>query len=168
MDRTAPLGPVHRSLRAGAAGRPRTGVAPVTAPAVCAAAPTAGRRLWIQWTLSDRGHLSVVSFAGEIDGRNASDLAASLRDVVEAGSRQLIVDLTAVDFLGGVGSSGLLAAGRCAAARHLRLDVVCAATTEGKARVMAELGDALAVHPTVDDALRWQAGPARMAAHARA
>jgi anti-anti-sigma factor len=93
---------------------------------IVAAAPTAGARLWVQWTLSNRGRSTVVSFAGEIDAANADHLVDTLGAVLGTCSERLIVDLTAVGFVDAVGACALLRARQQAGARAIRLDVVCA------------------------------------------
>jgi anti-anti-sigma factor len=91
-----------------------------------AGAPTAGSRLWVQWTLSNRGRSTVVSFAGEIDAANADHLVDTVGAVLETCRERLIVDLTAVGFVDAVGASALLRARQLASARAVHLDVVCA------------------------------------------
>jgi anti-sigma B factor antagonist len=134
-------------------------------PAVQACAPTAGSRLWIQWTLSNQGRLTIVSFAGEIDLTNADQLVGTLLTVLEAGTAQVVLDLSGVTFLDLAGGRALVAAQQHAASRQVRLDVVCASDP---ARAVLELGitdDTFGLHRTVTEALsRQQAAEPQAAA----
>lgn len=171
MDRTAPPGPVHRGLLAALAGAASAGgggsaLAPpppprgdvgtadlVTAPPVCAGAPTSGSRLWIQWTLARRGRPTIVSFAGEVGAANSDSIVDTLQAVLESGAPGLILDLTGVRFLDGHGDPVMLAARRQAEALSIRLDLVCGA--DMRAVVLRQGGESetLCLHPTVTGAL---------------
>jgi anti-sigma B factor antagonist len=58
---------------------------------------------------------TVVEVGGEIDFARAPQLRDCLRQMIDAGSRQLVVDLPQVDFIDSVGLGVLVAA-----LRHLR------------------------------------------------
>lgn len=120
---------------------------------VAAAAPAAGSRLWVHWTLSNRGRSTIVSFAGEIDAVNADQLVATVCTVLEACSQRLIVDLSAVDFLDATGAVALLQARRHATARAVRLDVVCSARVPRRVLTVAEDDEAVEFFGSVAEAV---------------
>jgi len=122
-------------------------------PAVLAAAPPAGSRLWIQWTLSNQGRLTIVSFAGELDFTNAQDIVATLLRVLAAGTARLVLDLSGVTFLDVAGEHALLTAQRHAASRHVRLDVVCGCDPARAVLEQSGADGAFGLHRTVAEAL---------------
>lgn len=120
---------------------------------VAAAAPTAGSRLWVHWTLSNRGRSTIVSFAGEIDAGNADQLVDTVRTVLEACGQRLIVDLTAVEFLDAMGADALLRARQHATACAVRLDVVCSAGVLRRVLTVADDDDAVEFFGSVAEAV---------------
>ncbi len=135
---------------------------PVLMPAVCAAAPTAGSRLWIQWTLSNHGQLTIVSFAGEIDRTNADRLVETLLTVLRAGSTRLVLDVSGVSFVDVAGGRALLTARQHAADQEVRLDIVCTAQAPRLVLELHGADDASGLHRTVPEALRLQAERERL------
>lgn len=111
---------------------------------VCAGAPEVGSKLWIQWTLANRGCARIVSFSGVIDVANADYLVQTLRHVMDAGTKQLIFDLSGVDVIDPAAEQAVRRARQHAARHAVRLDVVCPAGTAGEGPdVYASLAEAL-------------------------
>jgi len=133
----------------------------VSGPTICAAAPTDGSSLWIQWTLSKRCQPSIVSFAGEVGFANADYIGSTLRTVLAANPHRLIFDLTGVRFLDAAGWRALRAARGQAARRSVRLDVVCAGPVPPKAA-----GEERGLYATMAEALDAQEQPSRVGAEA--
>ena len=132
-------------------------------PAVCAAAPTGGSRFWIQWTLSNRGRLTIVSFAGEIDRTNADRLVETLLTVLRAGTTRLVLDLSGVSFLDVAGGRALLTARQHAVDQHVRLDVVCTAQAPRMVLEMQGTGEDFGLHRSVTEALSLRPEPEPLA-----
>jgi anti-anti-sigma factor len=123
---------------------------------ICAAPPVNGGRLWIQWTLADRGLVRIVTFAGEIDHTNADYVVAILPPALQSGTERLIFDLTHVTVLDEAGAAALFAAHHDASARHVRLDIVCAAALPHRGEPTGG-GEPFRVHATIHEALGAQA-----------
>ncbi|MGY1618549.1 STAS domain-containing protein [Geodermatophilus sp. SYSU D00691] len=83
--------------------------------------PPSGDLLTLSATVD--GATARVSTTGEIDSSSAPDLRAELDRLLEAGARELEVDLTGVTFLDSAGLCVLAAAHRRAAAEGVRLRV---------------------------------------------
>jgi anti-sigma B factor antagonist len=58
----------------------------------------------------DQDGFSITEVSGEVDVHTAPDLDQRLSEVIEAGSRKLVVDLSAVDFLDSTGLGVLVKA----------------------------------------------------------
>jgi len=121
---------------------------------IAAASPTNGSRLWVQWTLSNRGCPEIVAFAGEIDVANADDLVATLTGVLGACTERLIIDFSAVHFADAAGATALLRVHRHAQDRSLRLDVVCSANTPRRVLTLTGDDEEVEFFDSVADALR--------------
>ena len=124
---------------------------------ISAAAPTEGSRLWVQWTLSNRGCPTVVVFAGELDAANADQLVETLTAAFEACTDRLIIDLSAVAFADAAGATALLRARRLAQARSLRLDVVTPASAPRRVLTVDGDDEEVEFYDTLVDALRGTA-----------
>jgi anti-anti-sigma factor len=123
---------------------------------IVAGAPVDGSRLWVQWTLSDRGRPTFVSFAGELDGANGDVLVDTLGAVLEACSDRLIIDLTSVAFADAAGAGALLRARRLAGSRAIRLDIVCADRIPRRVLTLADEDEDVEFYATLSEALSAQ------------
>jgi anti-sigma B factor antagonist len=91
----------------------------------------------------------VLSVTGEVDLATAEQFQAAFDHVAQQQHEVLVVDLTGVGFLSSVGLRLLLEAHEKAAAMR-----VVASETVERAVEVAGLHQVLAIHPTVEDALR--------------
>ena len=95
----------------------------------------------------------VVEVAGEVDVHEAPTLDAELADLIEAGSVDIIVDLSSVDFLDSTGL-GVLVKGLKRAREHDgSLTVVATADRITKVFRITGLDTVIGLHATVEDAL---------------
>lgn len=125
-------------------------------PSVWASSPTGGARLWILWTLSNRGRPTVVAFAGEVDACNSDHLLDTVGRVLDTCQERLIIDLTAVTFADASGACALLRARQQANARSIRLDIVCSDRIPRRLLTVAGDDEEIEFHATVADALSAQ------------
>ncbi|HEX3433396.1 MAG TPA: STAS domain-containing protein [Solirubrobacteraceae bacterium] len=95
---------------------------------------------------------SVVSLEGELDLGRAPSLKWALVDSVDAGYKQLIVDLTRVRFMDSTALSVLVGVNRSLDA-GARLAIVCVNTNVLKIFELSGMDGAFAIFPTVDEAL---------------
>jgi anti-sigma B factor antagonist len=104
---------------------------------------------------------TVVEVAGEIDMASAAELRHSLHQTIDAGSRQLVVDLRQVDFMDSMGLGVLVGA-----QRRLRghdngsIQLVCADGLVLRVLRLTGLDRLFPVHATLADALGSDAGQA--------
>jgi anti-anti-sigma factor len=91
----------------------------------------------------------VLSVTGEVDLATAEQFQAAFDHVLQQQHEVLVIDLTGVGFLSSVGLRLLLEAHEKAAAMR-----VVPGETVGRAVEVAGLHQVLAIHPTVEDALR--------------
>jgi anti-sigma B factor antagonist len=75
------------------------------------------------------GDTAVLDLRGEIDLATGEDLATQLDRALADRPKLLVVDLTAVDFLGSAGLSALIVAKGKADAQDTRIRMVCNRTT---------------------------------------
>ena len=59
-------------------------------------------------TTEQRGHVTVVSIVGSVDGLTAASLVGSFRKEVESGNVRIVGDFTAVDYTSSAGLRALL------------------------------------------------------------
>jgi anti-sigma B factor antagonist len=95
---------------------------------------------------------SVVALEGELDLGRAPSLKWALVDSVDAGYKQLIVDLTRVRFMDSTALSVLVGVNRSLDA-GARLAIVCVNTNVLKIFELSGMDGAFAIFPTVDQAL---------------
>jgi anti-sigma B factor antagonist len=95
---------------------------------------------------------SVVSLEGELDLGRAPSLKWALVDSVDAGYKQLIVDLTRVRFMDSTALSVLVGVNRSLDA-GARLAIVCVNTNVLKIFELSGMDGAFAIFSTVDEAL---------------
>lgn len=72
----------------------------------------------------DRG-VAVVELAGEMDYSNSAQASSALTDVLASGHRELVVDLTGLEFMDSSGLGALIAGWKGARARGGSLCLVC-------------------------------------------
>jgi anti-sigma B factor antagonist len=95
---------------------------------------------------------SVVALEGELDLGRAPSLKWALVDSVDAGYKQLIVDLTRVRFLDSTALSVLVGINRSLDV-GARLAIVCVNTNVLKIFELSGMDGAFAIFPTLDQAL---------------
>lgn len=102
---------------------------------------------------SNRGEADVLALRGEIDVYTAPRLRQAIVDLVDGGSRRVVVDMTAVDFLDSTGL-GVLVEGLKRARTH-EGDLLLVATQEKILKIfdITGLNKAFQIHGTVDDAV---------------
>ena len=77
----------------------------------------------VRWYV-DRG-IALVELAGEMDYSNSAELSSVLTTVLASGHRELVVDLTGLEFLDSSGLGALIAGWKGARARGGSLCLVC-------------------------------------------
>jgi anti-sigma B factor antagonist len=95
---------------------------------------------------------SVVALEGELDLGRAPSLKWALVDSVDAGYKQLIVDLTRVRFMDSTALSVLVGINRSLDV-GARLAIVCVNTNVLKIFELSGMDGAFAIFPTLDQAL---------------
>ncbi|CAM2834214.1 anti-sigma factor antagonist [Skermania piniformis] len=100
-------------------------------------------------TTSERGSTTVVAAVGSVDLATAPVLQSAVDAALAAGPTQLIIDLTAVDFLASAGMAILVDAHR----RLGRLIVVADGPATGRPIVLTGLDQVFVLHPTLAEAL---------------
>jgi len=109
------------------------------------------------------GGSTVVEAAGEIDVASAPELRDYLSRTIDAGHRQLVVDLRQVDFMDSVGL-GVLAGAKRQLHGHGRRDgsirLVCAEGLVLRILRLTGLDRVMPLHATLSDAISANAGPA--------
>ena len=112
--------------------------------------------------VTSSGRYTVVEVAGEIDAASAPELRKCLHQTIDAGSRQLVVDLRQVSFIDSMGLGVLLGA-----KRRLRghgpdggIQLVCADGLVLRVLRLTSLDGVFPVHATLADALGRDAGQA--------
>jgi anti-sigma B factor antagonist len=95
---------------------------------------------------------SVVALEGELDLERAPSLKWALVDAVDAGRRQLVVDLSQVRFMDSTALSVLVGVNR-SLGEGARLAIVCVNTNVLKIFELSGMDGVFAIFPTVDDAL---------------
>ena len=102
---------------------------------------------------------SVVALEGELDLGRAPSLKWALVDAVDAGYKQLVVDLTAVRFMDSTALSVLVGVNR---SLHVgaRMAIVCVNANVLKIFELSGMDGAFAIYPTLDQALAHVQGNA--------
>lgn len=95
---------------------------------------------------------SVVALEGELDLGRAPSLKWALVDSVDAGYKQLVVDLTRVRFMDSTALSVLVGVNRSLDV-GARLAIVCVNTNVLKIFELSGMDGAFAIFPTLDEAL---------------
>jgi anti-anti-sigma factor len=95
---------------------------------------------------------SVVALEGELDLERAPSLKWALVDAVDAGRRQLVVDLSQVRFMDSTALSVLVGVNR-SLGEGARLAIVCVNTNVLKIFELSGMDGVFAIFATVDDAL---------------
>ncbi|MCA1655063.1 MAG: STAS domain-containing protein [Pseudonocardiaceae bacterium] len=103
--------------------------------------------------VASRGAAVVLCVGGELDLTTTPDLQKSIALAMMSRPRLLVIDLTAVTFLASAGMVALAVAHQLAA-DHTAVRVVAAGRECGRPIRLTGLDSMLAVHPTLDDALR--------------
>jgi anti-sigma B factor antagonist len=100
---------------------------------------------------------SVVALEGELDLGRAPSLKWALVDSVDAGYKQLVVDLTRVRFMDSTALSVLVGVNRSLDV-GARLAIVCVNTNVLKIFELSGMDGAFAIFPTLDEALAYVRG----------
>jgi anti-sigma B factor antagonist len=95
---------------------------------------------------------TVVALEGELDLERAPSLKWALVDAIDAGKRQLVVDLTQVRFMDSTALSVLVGVNRGLAAGS-RMAIVCTNGNVLKIFELSGMDGAFAIFPTLDEAL---------------
>jgi anti-anti-sigma factor len=103
---------------------------------------------------SRRDWLVVLSVDGEVDMVTAPHLGRAICEALERSATALVIDLTEVTFLASVGMSVLVAAQEAADAMAVRFAVVADGVATRRPIRLLGLDAVLALHPTLEDALR--------------
>jgi len=109
------------------------------------------------------GGYTVVEVGGEIDLASAPQLRDCLHQTIDAGSRQLVVDLRQVSFIDSVGLGVLIGVRRrllAHAGHDGSLQLVCAEGLVLRVLRLTSLDGVFPVHATLADALGRDAGQA--------
>jgi anti-sigma B factor antagonist len=107
---------------------------------------------------------TVVAVTGEIDVYTAPSLRERLNELIADGHRDLVVDLTAVEFLDSTGLGVLVGALKRTRAQHGTLGLVCDQERILKVFRITGLTKVFGIHPSLSDALGQApvaSGPAR-------
>ncbi|HEY9476300.1 MAG TPA: STAS domain-containing protein [Mycobacteriales bacterium] len=101
----------------------------------------------------DEPGYTVLEVAGEVDVYTAPTLRDRIADLLDAGQRRLVVNLTSVEFIDSTGLGVLV--GSLNKARELggSLDLVCPQERVLKLLRITGLDDVFSVYRTVDDAV---------------
>jgi anti-sigma B factor antagonist len=102
---------------------------------------------------------SVVALEGELDLGRAPSLKWALVDAVDAGYKQLVVDLTAVRFMDSTALSVLVGVNRSLDV-GARMAIVCVNANVLKIFELSGMDGAFAIYPTLDQALAHVQGNA--------
>jgi anti-sigma B factor antagonist len=101
----------------------------------------------------ESGH-TVLEVAGEVDVYTAPTLRDRITDLLDAGQRRLVVDLTNVEFIDSTGLGVLVGALNRAKELGGSLVLVCPQERVLKLLRITGLDDVFAVHGSVEDATR--------------
>jgi anti-sigma B factor antagonist len=117
-----------------------------------ATAPAHRHGFEVHESWSDR--LVVLSVNDAVDMLTAPHLSRAICEVLEKSATALIIDLTEVTFLASVGMSVLVATQGAADAMAVRFAVVADGAATSRPIRLLGIDTVLALHPTLDDALR--------------
>lgn len=99
------------------------------------------------------GEHTVVDVAGEVDVYSAPTLRDRLSDLLDAGQRNLVVDLSGVGFLDSTGIGVLVASQNRARDLGASLGLVCTQDRILKLFQITGLQDAFSIYPSLDAAV---------------
>lgn len=100
-----------------------------------------------------RDRWSVVSLRGEIDVYTAPRLRQALIDLIEAGSSDILVDMSRVDFLDSTGLGVLVGGLKRVKAKDGSLEIVATQDKILKIFEITGLSKVFPIHESVDDAV---------------
>ncbi|HYF10822.1 MAG TPA: STAS domain-containing protein [Actinomycetota bacterium] len=95
----------------------------------------------------------VLDVGGEVDLSTAPTLRARLEQLIDGGTRRLVVNLEPVTFMDSSGLSVLVSAFKAMREADGRIAVVCTNPAISKIFTITGLDRVLAIHPSVDEAL---------------
>jgi anti-sigma B factor antagonist len=99
-----------------------------------------------------RDEIAVLSVGGEIDTANAAALETAIGAVLTDSPAMLIIDLSAVEFLGSTGLR-VLATTNEKVGSSIRLAVVASGPVTRRPIELTDLDQVLSLYPTLDDAV---------------
>lgn len=102
----------------------------------------------------------VLEIGGEVDVYTAPGLRQRLREIADAGNRDILVDLGRVEFLDSTGLGVLVGAHRRLKAVGGSLHLVCPHERILKIFRIAGLGSVFVIHSSVEDAIAGGPAPA--------
>src|SRR5436190_4660933 len=102
---------------------------------------------------TQRGDASILTLRGEIDVYTAPRLRQSIVDLVDGGSRRIVVDMEKVDFLDSTGLGVLVEGLKRVRTRGGDLSIVVTQDKILKIFEITGLNKAFALHSSVDEAL---------------
>jgi anti-sigma B factor antagonist len=100
------------------------------------------------------GGTTVLSVGGDVDLHTAPQLRDRIRTLVDEGTRRLVVDMTAVEFLDSTGLGTLLGSRKQLVALDGRLALAGLSDHVLKVFEITSLDQVFDIHSTVDEALR--------------
>jgi anti-sigma B factor antagonist len=101
---------------------------------------------------TEGGH-TVLAMSGEVDVYTAPALRAQLADLLNLGRRQLVIDLTEVEFLDSTWLGILIAGLKKSREQGGRLSLVCSRASLLKLFAVTGLDQVFVIHRTVPDAV---------------
>jgi anti-sigma B factor antagonist len=104
-------------------------------------------------TETDDSTVTVVSVSGDIDMSTAPQLDQHLTEISDSGSREIVVDLTNVDFLDSSALGALVGVHKHVAASGGTLKVVCSHPKIERIFAITRLTEVIPVFVTLDEAV---------------
>ena len=105
------------------------------------------------------GRFTIVTVSGELDVFTSPRLRETLVEIVEAGARHLIVDLSGVEFLDSTGLGVLVGIHHRLQAHDGTLSFVGPGERLRRVFRVTRLDKLFEIHPSLDEALQSEAGP---------
>src|ERR1700744_3675700 len=102
-------------------------------------------------TTATRGETTVLSLIGEIDIQSAPELVARLSELEAQEDRDVVIDLSAVDFLDSSALGALISAHRSLAEAGRSLRIACPRPQISKIFRITRVADVIELYETVDD-----------------
>jgi len=106
-------------------------------------------------TTATQGDVTVVTLAGNLmGGPDATALNTKLHELIDAGTRKVVLDLSGVEFLNSSGLSLLIVGAGALRNAGGRLVLAGASPKVSSVITLAKLSSVLSMHPSVEAAVR--------------